>query len=62
MKEVLLAKSNFKKKKSISITIGLIMLMASFLITLSLLFVLDAYPNTSFYAKKLNAGDGVAII
>ena len=62
MKELLLAKSNFKKKKSISIAIGLIMLMASFLITLSLLFLLDAYPNTTKYAKKLNAGDGVSII
>ena len=62
MKEVLLAKSNFKKKKSISIAIGLIMLLASFLITLSLLLMLDAYPNTNKYAKKLNAGDGVSII
>ena len=62
MKEVLLAKSNFKKKKNITIAIGLIMLLTAFLISLSLLLMLDAYPNSNKYAKKLNAGDGVSII
>lgn len=62
MKELLLAKANFKKKKSVSIAIGLIIFLASFLICLSLLLMLDAYPNTNKYAKKLNAADGFAVV
>lgn len=62
MKEILLAKSHFKKKRSISIAIGLIIILASFLIGISLLLILDAYGNPKKYAKKLNSGDGISII
>ena len=61
-KELLLAKSNFKKKKGISIGVGILMLISSLLILISLLLFLDTYPNTRRYAKKLNAGDGYSIV
>lgn len=62
MKEALLAKSNFKKKKSSSITIFLLMLLSAFLIGISMLLFLDAFPNTNKYAEKLNAPDGYTIL
>ena len=61
-KEILLAKSNFKRKKSATITIGLLILLSTLLLGLSLLLMLDVYPNTERYAKKLDAGDGIAIL
>ena len=61
-KELLLAKSNFKRKKSATITIGLLILLSTLLLGLSLLLMLDVYPNTEKYAKKLDAGDGIAIL
>ena len=61
-KEILLAKSNFKKKKSSSITIGLLIILSTLLLGLSLLLMLDVYPNTKRYANKLNAGDGINIL
>ncbi len=62
MNGLLLAKSNFKKKRSTSIIIGLLMLISTILISMSLLLFLDAFPNTDKYASKLNAGDGYSII
>lgn len=61
-KELLLAKANFKKKKSQSITIFLLMFLSSLLVGISLLLFLDAFPNTNKYAEKLNVGDGYTIL
>lgn len=60
--ELLLAKSNIRKKKGVSIGISILMFIASFLVSTSLLLLFDAYPGTEKYAKKLNAGDGDAIV
>ena len=54
MKSLLLAKSNFRKNKGLSICISILLLIASMFICLSFLLVFDYNKNAYKQAKKLN--------
>ena len=57
MKSLLLAKSNFRKNKGLSICISLLLLIASMFICLSFLLVFDYNKNAYKQVKKLNTSD-----
>lgn len=57
MKSLLLAKSNFRKNKGLSICISLLLIIASMFICLSFLLVFDYNKNAYKQAKKLNSSD-----
>lgn len=57
-KELLLAKSNFRKNKGTSIGLLLLITLAAMLIGVSLLLYFDAYPIASKEADRLESGDG----
>lgn len=58
MKSVLLAKSNIRKNKGLSICILLLIMLASMFICLSFILSNDYSKNASKEAKRLNAGNG----
>ena len=57
MKSLLLAKSNFRKNKGLSICISLLLIIASMFICLSFLLVFDYNKNAYKQAKRLNTTD-----
>ena len=57
MKSLLLAKSNFRKNKGLSICISILLLIASMFICLSFLLVFDYNKNAYKQSKKLNTPD-----
>ena len=57
MKSLLLAKSNFRKNKGLSICISLLLIIASMFICLSFLLVFDYNKNAYKQAKKLDTTD-----
>ncbi|MBO4637630.1 MAG: ABC transporter permease [Clostridiales bacterium] len=57
-KIILLTKSHFKKNRGSSVGILLLMVIASLLISMSLLIITDAYPTARKESDRLNAGDG----
>ena len=61
-KELLLAKSNFRKNRGTSIGIFLLMLLAALLLSLALMIALDVKPTAEKEAKRLEAGDGYFLV
>lgn len=57
-KEWLLTKSHFRKNKASSIGLFFLMILATMLISSSLMLFTDVYPTISREAVRLNAGDG----
>ena len=58
-KELLLAKSHFRKNKGTTAGIFLLMLMAAFLLSLSMIIFTDVYPTAQRSSDKLDSGDGI---
>ncbi|MCR5805134.1 MAG: ABC transporter permease [Clostridia bacterium] len=58
-KELLLAKSHFRKNKGTTVGIFLLMLIAASLLSISMILFTDVYPTAQTSAKKLDSGDGV---
>ncbi len=58
-KERILAKSHFRKNKGSSIGIFCLMLLASMLLSLSMILFTDTYPTAEKEAERLNGGDGI---
>lgn len=58
-KELLLAKSHFRKNKGTTAGIFLLMLIAASLMSISLVLFTDVYPTAQRSADRLDSGDGV---
>lgn len=61
-KELLLAKSNFRKNKGNSIGLLILCIVSAVLILISLMLLWDAYPTARTEALRLNAADGVMLL
>ena len=61
-KEILLAKSNFRKNRGTSIGVFLLILLAAMLLSLALMIALDVKPTAEKEAKRLEAGDGFLLV
>ncbi len=58
-KEFLLAKSHFRKNRGTAAGIFLLMFLASFLLSISMILFTDVYPTGKKSAERLDSGDGV---
>ncbi len=61
-KEIILAKSNFRKNRGTSIGVFLLILLAAMLLSLALMIALDVKPTAEKEAKRLEAGDGYLLV
>ena len=57
-KELILARSHFRKNRGTSVGLLLLMILAGIMLTVSLIIILDIYPTAEKEASRLNAGDG----